>query len=45
LRFGDISKVSCESAKFLRTIAEKHTSWERLANQFTNPEWNVLIKM
>jgi len=37
--------VPCERAKFLRTIAEKHTSRERLANQFTNPEGNVLIKM
>jgi len=38
--------MSCEGAKLLRTIAEKHTGRERLANQpnqFTNPEWNVLI--
>ena len=32
LRFGDFSKVSCEGAKLLRTIAQKHTGRERLEN-------------
>jgi len=44
-RFGDFSKVSCEGAKLLRTIAEKHTGRERLANQpnqIIYPKWNVL---
>ena len=45
MRFGDFSKVSCEGAKLLRTIAEKDTGRERLANQpnqFSNLEWKVL---
>jgi len=36
LRFGDFSKVSCEGAKLLRTIAEKYTGRERLGIWQTN---------
>jgi len=36
LRFGDFSKVSCEGAKPLRTIAKKHTGRERLRIWQTN---------
>jgi len=43
--FWRLSKVSCEGAKLLRTIAEKHTGRVSLVNQpnlFINPECNVV---